>query len=189
MWLCSATPWNFSPERRRRTAGELSSKESIDKEKVNQRANLAGRRWFTVGMPGNIVSPGLPHKNGTHHTVGMSRTICRSCRGRGRGDAGWLAVQVDRAEPGDAACTPMAPLSHIGGTVRMMSPWTGQGRFPASLSHEHAGMIARLVAAVLAARVADPSDEGRRDAAFPGAGLPGADWRGRAALAGDGFRP
>jgi hypothetical protein len=41
----------------------------------------------------------------------------------------------------------------------MMSPWTGQGRCPSGLPHEHAGMIGRLVAAVLAARVADPSDE------------------------------
>jgi len=44
-------------------------------------------------------------------------------------------------------------------------------------------MIAWLVAVVLAARVADPSDEGCRNAAFSGAGLPGATWRGRAALA------
>jgi hypothetical protein len=44
------------------------------------------------------------------------------------------------------------------GAVKMMSGWTGQSHFPASLPPEHAGMIVGLVAAVLVARVAAPSD-------------------------------
>jgi hypothetical protein len=71
----------------------------------------------------------------------------------------------------------------------MMSRWTGQGRFPAGLPHEHAGVIARLVAAVLAARVADPMTKAAGTLPFRAPVCPVPIGAAVRYLRSDGFRP